>query len=81
MAMAIPGNTEANTTPVLSRIELGRFHPLTNLLPALLTCSTGKSGSAASLRASNPAANERVVETSIAATILGSIPYCSAKSK
>ena len=81
IAIANPGQTDANTIPVRSLIVEGRFHPRTSRLPALLTCSTGTRGKPASFSASRPAAKERVVETSMAATILGSIPYCSAKSK
>ncbi len=67
--------------PVVSLILDGRFQPRTNLLPELLTCSTGRRGRPASFNASKPAAKESVVEISIAATIFGSIPYCSDKSK
>ena len=77
----MPGKHDAKMTPVLSRSDSGRCQFCICRFPALLICSTATKGNAASLSASRPAAIARDVVMSIASTIFGSIPYCSAKSK
>ena len=81
IAFSSPGKTDANITPVRSRSLSGSVHLRITLIPELLVCSMGNKGKPASLRASSPEAKASEVAMSKASTNLGSIPYCSIRSK
>ena len=81
IAFSSPGKTDANITPVRSRSLSGSVHLRITLIPELLVCSIGNKGRPASLRASSPDAKASEVATSKASTSLGSMPYCSIRSK